>query len=100
MAFQLPVLHGQLGGDVISYGQARIPRITEDGFAVIASIVVNVFFAGSPGLLREVHPRRFFFGLQQIYIKKIVVIVNAASSVDKSLFFNRIKYLRLKKAAA
>lgn len=45
-------------------------------------------FAGSPRLLR-------FYGLQDVYIK-IVVVVNAHFSVDKSLFLLKIICLREK----
>lgn len=48
MAFLLAVLHGQPEDNVISYGKACIAWIAEDGFAVIAGIVVNVFFCRQP----------------------------------------------------
>lgn len=64
--------------------------------AVGRDVAVGFFFDGFACLL-EISPEfRFFCRFTiDLYIK-IVVIVNAVFSVDKSLFFNRINRLHAK----
>lgn len=74
-----------------------LPRFLLNGFAVPPGIVVNVFFGVFASFwLLQVRDAVFCRFTKELYIK-IVVIVNAEISVDKSLFFNRINCLHAKK---
>jgi len=74
------------------------PRIPADGLAVAVSIVVNVFFFAMCGFWKKTAAFAFFCRFTIDSYIKIVVIVNADLSVDKSFFFNRINRLRAKKS--
>ena len=79
-------------------GQDRL-RIPADGLAVTVSVAVNVFFCALfAGFWKKRRRSRFFCRFTIDSYIKIVVIVNAALSVDKSLFFNRINCLHAKKS--
>ena len=78
------------------FTEAGIEVIPGDGLAVARDVAVGFFFDVFACFLEESRDFRFFCRFTiDLYIK-IVVIVNAFFSVDKSLFFNRINRLRAK----
>ena len=80
-----------------SFANVGIEVIPEDGLAVGRDVVVGFFFEMLFACFLKISPDfRFFYRFTiDLYIK-IVVIVNAVFSVDKSFFFNRINRLRAK----
>ena len=79
------------------FTEAGIEVIPGDGLAVARDVAVGFFFGMLFACFLKISPDFSFFYRFTIdlYIK-IVVIVNAFFSVDKSIFFNRINCLRAK----